>query len=68
MFLHVSVILPGDVHGEGDVCGGAHAWQGVCMVGGMAGGHVWQGHAWQGVGACMPHTPLADTTAMAYGQ
>ena len=49
------------VHGTvGGMCGRGHAWQGVCMAGGMhgrgvcmaggmcGGGHAWWGDAWQG--------------------
>ena len=49
------------MHGRGCVHGGEHAWQGACVVGGVAGGHAWQGEcAWQG--AC-----VAGETATAAG-
>ena len=51
----------GGMHGRGCVHGGEYAWQGACVVGGMAGGHAWQGEcAWQG--AC-----VAGETATAAG-
>ena len=60
----------GGMHGRG-VCGrGGHAWQRrrVCVAGDMHGrGHVWQGACVVGV-MHATHAPLADTTAMAYGQ
>ena len=54
----------------GCVAGGGHAWQRrrVCVAGDMHGrGHVWQGACVVG-GMHATHAPLADTTAMAYGQ
>ena len=46
---------------------GGHAWQGVCMAGGVHGGGacVAEGHAWQG-GMHAMDTPPPNTTR--YGQ
>ena len=63
------------MHGWGACMVGAHAWQGVCVVGGMhgrgvcvAGGHAWQGACvaggMHGRGHACP--PPADT--MRYSQ
>ena len=59
MFLHLSVIV---FTGGGACMAGGHAWQGVCMAGGMHGGeHAWQGACVAGACvagvACMPCTP-----------
>ena len=72
----------GGLCGGGGMCGraggacvvwGVCVWWGACMAGGACvGGMHGRGYVWQGVhgrgGMHATHTPLADTTATAYGQ